>query len=137
MRTMSSPPSCGTRSSKWSSTRGGRSAGRRMDNHMELSEISHDITDWFSGSGPLADIVVSSRIRLARNLAGHRFLNSCSNEEKAEILAKLKSVLMSLDLGDEVFYVSVDKEPELSRNFLVERHLISRHHAMATGPRGA
>ena len=44
---------------------------------------------------------------------------------------------MSLDLGDEIFYVSVDKEPELSRNFLVERHLISRHHAMATGPRGA
>ena len=104
---------------------------------MELTEISHDINDWFSGSGPLADIVVSSRIRLARNLAGHRFLNSCSDEEKAEILEKLKSVLMSLDLGDEVFYVSVDKEPELNRNFLVERHLISRHHAMATGPRGA
>ena len=104
---------------------------------MELTEFSHDINDWFSGSGPLADIVVSSRIRLARNLAGHRFLNSCSNEEKAEIVEKLKSVLMSLDLGDEIFYVSVDKEPELNRNFLVERHLISRHHAMGTGPRGA
>jgi protein arginine kinase len=104
---------------------------------MEMSEISHDINDWFSGSGPLADIVVSSRIRLARNLAGHRFLNSCSNEEKAEIVEKLKSVLMSLDLGGEVFYVSVDKESDLTRNFLVERHLISRHHAMATGPRGA
>jgi protein arginine kinase len=104
---------------------------------MELTDLSHDINDWFSGTGPLADIVVSSRIRLARNLAGHRFLGNCSVEEKAEILEKLKSVVMALDLGDEVFYISVDKEPELTRNFLVERHLISRHHALASGPRGA
>jgi len=101
---------------------------------MEMNEISQDINEWFNGSGPLADIVVSSRIRLARNLAGHRFLGSCSVEEKAEILEILKSVLMSLDLGNEVFYISVDKEPELIRSFLVERHVISRHHALATGP---
>ena len=103
---------------------------------MKLSDISNDINDWFSGSGPLADIVVSSRIRLARNLAGHKFLNSCSDAEKAQILKRLKAVLISLDLGDDVFYVSVDKAPTLNRNFLVERHLISRHHAMAKGPRG-
>ncbi len=104
---------------------------------MELTDISRDINEWFSGAGPLADIVISSRIRLARNLAGHRFLGKCSVEEKAEILEKLKAILMSLDLGDEVFYISVDKESDLNRNFLVERHLISRHHAMANGPRGA
>lgn len=103
---------------------------------MKLTDISNDINDWFSGSGPLADIVVSSRIRLARNLAGHRFLHSCPVEEKSEILERLKAVLLSLDLGDEVFYFSVDRAPVLSRNFLVERHLISRHHAMAKGPRG-
>jgi len=44
---------------------------------------------------------------------------------------------MSLDLGDKVFYISVDKEPVLNRHFLVERHLISRHHAFGKGPRGA
>lgn len=104
---------------------------------MELTDISNDINDWFSGSGPLADIVVSSRIRLARNLAANKFLSHCSPKEKAAILEKLKAVLMSLDLGDEVFYISVDQESTLNRNFLVERHLISRHHAMAKGPRGA
>lgn len=45
-------------------------------------------------------------------------------------------MLTSLNLGDDVFYVSVDEAPTLNRNFLVERHLISRHHAMAKGPRG-
>ena len=104
---------------------------------MKLTDISNDINEWFDGSGPLADIVISSRIRLARNLAGYKFLSRCSNTEKAEILKRLREVMMSLDLGDKVFYVSVDKAPPLNRHFLVERHLISRHHAFGKGPRGA
>ncbi|MFC1635492.1 ATP--guanido phosphotransferase [Planctomycetota bacterium] len=103
---------------------------------MKLTDISNDINEWFNGSGPLADIVVSSRIRLARNLAGHKFLSRCSNKEKTEILEKLRDVMMSLDLGDKVFYISVDKEPILNKHFLVERHLISRHLAFGKGPRG-
>ena len=103
---------------------------------MKLTDISNDINEWFSGSGPLADIVVSSRIRLARNIAGYKFLSHCSNTEKSEILQKLKDVLMSLELGDKTSYISVDKAPTLSRHFLVERHLISRHHAFGKGPRG-
>jgi len=103
---------------------------------MKLTDISNDINEWFNGSGPLSDIVVSSRIRLARNLAGHKFLSRCSTIEKSEILTKLKEVLMSLDLGDKIFYISVDKTSNLNRDFLVERHLISRHHAAGRGPRG-
>jgi len=103
---------------------------------MKLTDISNDINEWFDGSGPLADIVISSRIRLARNLEGYKFLSRCSNSEKSEILDKLRDVMMSLDLGDKVFYVSVDKAPTLNKHFLVERHLISRHHAFGKGPRG-
>lgn len=103
---------------------------------MKLTDLSSDINEWFSGSGPLADIVISSRIRLARNLAGFKFLSRCSNAEKAQLLKKLRDVLMSLDLGDKVFYISVDRAPVLNRHFLVERHLISRHHAFGKGPRG-
>jgi len=103
---------------------------------MKLTDISNDINEWFDGSGPLADIVISSRIRLARNLDGYKFLSRCSNTEKSEILDKLRDIMMSLDLGDKVFYVSVDKAPTLNKHFLVERHLISRHHAFGKGPRG-
>jgi len=104
---------------------------------MKLTDISGDINEWFGGSGPLAGVVISSRIRLARNLAGYKFLSRCSTVEKSEILKKLKEALMSLELGDKIFYISVDKASTLDRNFLVERHLISRHHAFSKGPRGA
>jgi protein arginine kinase len=43
---------------------------------------------------------------------------------------------MSLDLGGKISYISVDKAGVLDRNFMVERHLISRHHAFSKGPRG-
>ena len=104
---------------------------------MKLADISNDINEWFGGTGPMSDIVISSRVRLARNLAGHKFLIRCSNNEKAEILKKLRDVLMSLDLGDKVFYISVDKAPALNKHLLIERHLISHHHAFGKGPRGA
>lgn len=104
---------------------------------MKLTDISNDINEWLSGSGPLSDIVMSSRIRLARNLAGYKFVSFCSLEEKTEILEKLKDALMGIDLGDKLFYIGVDQTSDLSRDFLVERHLISRHHAAGKGPRGA
>ena len=104
---------------------------------MKLTDISSDINEWFSGKGPLADIVISSRIRLARNLADHKFISRCSDEEKNEILETLKTVITSLDLGDNAFYISVSDTTELDRHFLVERNLISRHHAFGKGPRGA
>ncbi|MHC4616492.1 MAG: ATP--guanido phosphotransferase [Planctomycetota bacterium] len=103
---------------------------------MKLTDISSDINKWFDGSGPCADIVISSRIRLARNLAGQKFLSHCSHAEQSAILEQLRDTLMSLELGDKVFYVSVDKASDLDRHFLVERHLISRHHAFGKGPRG-
>lgn len=103
---------------------------------MKLTDISGNVNEWFNGSGPMAEVVISSRIRLARNLAGYKFLTRCSKDEKAEILDKLRSILMSLELGDEVFYISISKVPVLDRNCLVERHLISRHHAFGKGPRG-
>ena len=103
---------------------------------MKLNEISSHTSEWFGGSGPLADVVVSSRVRLARNVAGFQFLSHCSVSQKAQILEKLKDAVMNLDLGDNVFYVGIDKAPVLDKDVLVERHLISRHHAHAKGPRG-
>ncbi len=104
---------------------------------MKLTDISKNINEWFNGAGPLSDIVISSRVRLARNLAGYKFLTCCSIEEKSQILEKLKAAIIPLELGDEVFYISIDQAPVLDRNLLVERHLISRHHAFGKGPRGA
>lgn len=104
---------------------------------MRLTDLSGTVGQWLSGTGPLSEVVLSSRIRLARNLAGHRFVNHCTSQEKNQILEVLRDVLLSVDIGDERFFVEVDQASDLTRSFLVERHLISRHHALGKGPRGA
>jgi protein arginine kinase len=104
---------------------------------MKPADLSRHVSKWFDGSGPGADIVISSRIRLARNLAGYEFLPCLTARRQAEVLEKLKEAILPLDLGEAVFFVDVDASSTLEQDLLVERHLISRQHAHGKGPRGA
>lgn len=104
---------------------------------MKLENISKQISKWFDGSGPHSDIVISSRIRLARNIAGYEFLPRLKPDRQAEILEKLKTAILSVNVGEEVFFVDVAESSTLEQDMMVERHLISHRHARGLGPRGA
>ncbi len=104
---------------------------------MRPADLSNHISEWFGGSGPGADIVISSRIRLARNLAGFEFLSKLTPQRQSQVLKKLKEAILSLDVGDELFFVDIEQASSLERDLLVERHLISRQHAAGQGPRAA
>ena len=103
---------------------------------MRPNDLSDHISKWFDGTGPGADIVISSRVRLARNLAGFEFLPCLTARRKTEILKKLKDAILSLDIGEDIFFVNMADASSLEQDLLVERHLISRQHASGTGPRG-
>lgn len=103
---------------------------------MELQKYSGHTGKWFDGSGPMSDIVISSRIRLARNIAGFNFVSSCSQEYQKQILEKLKDVLLKIDTGSKLIYVNIDKSGQLERDFLVERHMISRQLSQSKAARG-
>lgn len=83
----------------------------------------------------MGDVVISSRIRLARNLSGHRFLSKASLTERKEIERTLHGAIGATEGGKELFYVNVDQVDPLDRQLLVERHLISRQHADGEGAR--
>ncbi|RKY04477.1 MAG: ATP--guanido phosphotransferase, partial [Planctomycetota bacterium] len=57
---------------------------------MRPADLSHHVSQWFDGSGPGAEIVISSRIRLARNLGGYEFLPCLSEKKQARLLEELK-----------------------------------------------
>ena len=63
---------------------------------MILDELSQSTGEWLRGTGPQADVVVSSRIRLARNLADFPFTNRASAMQKGEIEALLRESIESL-----------------------------------------
>jgi protein arginine kinase len=103
---------------------------------VELDELARTSGEWLRGSGPESDIVISSRIRLARNLADFPFISRAAGTDRAEIERALKACVVKATQNRELQYVDVNKLPGLDRQFLVERQLISREHAEAEGARG-
>ena len=103
---------------------------------MTLDDLLHAPGEWLSCGGPLSDVVISSRIRIARNLVDHHFLSKASATERDEVARKLFDAISASEFGKDTFYVDIDKTDSLDRQFLVERHLISRQHAESDGSRG-
>ena len=102
---------------------------------MELNDLTNTSGEWLRGTGPEADIVISSRIRLARNLAEFPFISRASEQDRAEIERILRDrVLKIRESSGELSYVNVSELDRIDRQFLVERQLISREHAEAKGP---
>jgi protein arginine kinase len=104
---------------------------------MNLDRLLPTLGEWLRGTGPESDVVVSTRIRLARNVAGFPFANRAAPAQKAEIEAKLREAIAKADLTDKLEYIGVSGMNPLDRQFLVERQLISRELAnVLEGPRG-
>lgn len=103
---------------------------------MNLDNLTEKSGEWLRGTGPESDIVISSRIRLARNLAAFPFTNRSTPHQKAEIETLLKDKLAKLDFQIPLSYLPLSNLSTLDRQLLVERQLISRELANTEGPRG-
>ena len=98
---------------------------------MDLSDFVTPVGEWLKGDGPDGDIVVSTRIRLARNLADRRFVQRASPEDLSSIEAEVGGYLRERDGRFGRLYYRLSELSEVDRMVLVERHLISREHAAA------
>jgi protein arginine kinase len=103
---------------------------------MELSDLDRHGGEWLRSGGPRHEIVVSSRVRLARNLGGLLFAQRAPDDEKAEVVRRSRAALEALSLGSRTFWVDLEQSDKSVARLLVERHLISRELEGGKGPRG-
>jgi protein arginine kinase len=103
---------------------------------MNLDTLTATTGEWLRGTGPESDIVISTRIRLARNLATFPFTHRATQQQRAEIESLLRDRVTRLDLPHPLRYLSITGLSPLDRQLLVERQLISRELANGEGPRG-
>ncbi|MDI3298931.1 MAG: protein arginine kinase [Bacillota bacterium] len=91
---------------------------------------------WLTASGPAADVVVSSRIRLARNLRRHPFPPRLTPAEARRVVEEVRAALGTLRLGPSgpLELVELQALEPLERQVLVERHLVSPQHAASELP---
>ena len=102
---------------------------------MQLDDLTTSSGEWLRGSGPEADIVISSRIRLARNLADFPFISRATAQDRTRIERILHERTLAVAAETDLLYVNVSQLEKVDRQFLVERHLISREHAEGQGTR--
>jgi protein arginine kinase len=103
---------------------------------MKLSDLTQHAGEWLRGSGPMSETVISSRIRLARNVAGFNLLTRCTRHQRQALEQKVRQVVLDTGVAPKTLYVDLEQAPEVDRQLLVERHLISKPHAAAEGARG-
>ena len=103
---------------------------------MEIKDLSDNTGEWLRGTGKESDIVISSRIRLARNIAGYPFLSRANLKQRREIESLLRRTIIERKIAQDVSYVNLNQATAIDKLFLVERHLISKEHAEGEGERG-
>ena len=86
--------------------------------------------------GPHDRIVMSSRVRLARNLKDAAFPGWAKKPERVKILETIRPAVESLPEMKDSFSEAMDNLGALDKQILVERHLISREHAAKSSGSG-
>ena len=96
---------------------------------MKFSSVMTTAGEWLRGEGPHHQIVISSRVRLARNLRNRSFPGWAKKAERISILDMVRPRVEDLPEMQDSFSESLQDLSALDRQVLVERHLISREHA--------
>lgn len=104
-------------------------------NSVKTDVFMSQVGEWLKAAGPENDIVISSRIRLARNLRGYPFTSIGKEEKLAEVEALIRSKLEANKIIPDMTYLKLKELTQLERTLLVERHLISKDHAEKSGAR--
>ncbi len=86
--------------------------------------------------GPHDKIVMSSRVRLARNLKDAAFPGWAKKPERVKVLEQIRPAVESLPDMKGAFSGSMDSLTTIDKQILVERHLISREHAAKSAGSG-
>jgi len=97
--------------------------------------------EWLKGAGDASDVVMSSRVRLARNISGFPFTPQASRIDRTQILEACKARILSMSTSppSRFMWVDLHKVQREDRDLLVERQLMSRQHArgkLSTGQGG-
>ena len=96
---------------------------------MELNDLIFKTGQWLKGTGDHGDIVMSSRIRLARNLSKKPFPNKARKKDLQDILAIVQEAVKDISFFKKSILLKMTELDNVDKQFLIERHLMSHEHA--------
>ncbi len=103
---------------------------------MKINDFITKESEWLKGEGPESNIAISTRVRLARNIKGHLFFNRASAEEREKTLNTVFAAMKKNKYLNKSLFLKIKDTSPLDRQFLVERHLMSKEHAQDVAQKG-
>jgi len=97
---------------------------------IDLRSLASRVGSWLTGEGPDADVVVSCRVRLARNVEGYPFISRLQSHQAQELAELLRGSLRDARIDGETWWVPMDEAGLVTRLILQERNLVSRELAL-------
>jgi len=99
-----------------------------------LNNLVKNLPRWLDGNAPHANIVISTRVRLARNLVDYSFPNAAAEDELERVVREIYSAIAPSQQLSEPMFLDMQRLGKLDRKFLVERRLISPPFAESDKP---
>lgn len=99
---------------------------------MQISDFLNHTSEWLKGTGPYSEIVISSRIRLARNIDKFAFPHWANKKQSEQALKVIEEAIAKVDYLKKTIVFRLADLDSVDRQFLVERHLMSLEHAQRT-----
>lgn len=96
---------------------------------MNLDDLINHTSEWLKGTGDHSNIVMSSRVRLARNFEHKPFPNKASKKELNDILTIVEKAMKKIAYFKSSTLFRMADLDNVSKQFLIERHLMSHEHA--------
>ena len=84
--------------------------------------------NWYLQNGKESDVVISSRIRLARNLKNTNFVNNSKKEDLEKILKNIENI--TENIGYNLKFIRLKDIDDLTKMCLIEKHIISPDFAL-------
>ena len=102
--------------------------------NIKIDNFIKNTGEWLKGKGAHASIVMSTRVRLARNLTKFPFPNRAGKKELLDVLAMVEGAMNGINYFNDSTLFRINDLDNVDRQFLIERHLMSHEHA--TNPDG-
>ena len=99
---------------------------------MELNDLINHTSEWLRGTGPNSDVVISSRVRLARNLNKAVFSHRANKKQAEQTLNTIEQSISRVDYLKKSMIFHLGDLGSIDRQFLVERHLMSLEFAKSS-----
>jgi protein arginine kinase len=101
-----------------------------------IDRLAGQAPEWAREEGPRSDVILSSRVRFARNLASLPFPSRASKEQDRQVITRLRRASQSVNELRASEYLDLEGLEDLELDVLVERRLASRDLAKGSRKRG-